>query len=107
MGRHLEELSVMTDAFSVARLGEIQAQKEENAERRRRLCREMEELEAAEIALHQQFIRAQNFDPGQGACPRCSIDDGITSRLIVLTGTTEGSARRCSRCAWTVTDREA
>ena len=99
----------MTDSFKLARLSEIQAQKDRSAERMRQLRQEMKNIEAAEIALHEQFIRAQNFDPGQGTCPRCGIDEAVTSRLIVLAGTSNrGLARRCPRCSWTeVADQAA
>lgn len=91
------------DAFRLTRVRQIQEQQGDRKERLRQLRHEIEALEAAEAALHQKFVRAQRYDPDQGTCPRCSIDDGETIRLIVVAGGTAtgiASAARCPRCSW-------
>lgn len=93
----------MSESFRIARLLQLQEERAANDGRLSELRQELEGLEAAETARHQKSIRAQNFDPEQGVCPRCCIDDAVTNRLLAVAFGASNPVLRCSTCGWTET----
>ena len=68
-------------AWARQRAEQIQREQEERTAKLRQLNEEIDALEALAGTLTQRLLRAQRFDPSLGICPRCAIDDGITSEL--------------------------
>lgn len=92
------------EEFTLRRVGQIQQEQARLLERSGELRSAMKALQAADAALQQQLIRAQRFDPSQGVCPRCAIDDAITCRLLLVpgpNGSNVPAVPRCPQCGWT------
>src|SRR6187549_260314 len=97
-----------SEGFRQSRIEHIQHKQSQRVEKLRQLGREMKELEDAETALHLQMMRAQRFDTGLGICPRCAIDEGITSKLIAIPIAAiarddiseDVDLMQCPRCGW-------
>lgn len=96
------------EEFRKGMLHETEEELARQAERVRELHRELNALEAKELALIQRLRRANSFVPDGKYCPRCAIEEDVRTPLlaidtgvIVVNGVAQAvGVLSCNRCGW-------
>src|SRR5438128_2859103 len=102
---------VMTDnagRWARERAEQLEREKAQHSEKLRKLHAEIRELEDKDPLTSGVMLRAQRFNPSSGICPRCAINDNVTSELkpvtfgnVVIEGRQQGvDLMTCPRCGW-------
>lgn len=94
------------EQFRQTRIVQLQSEKGQFADRRRRLEQEIDDLETAELEAEERLARARIFDPAEGICPRCFIDRSVRNELEAVRKPVSGGLpnhtdlMRCGDCGW-------